>query len=432
MTGWVNAATRGWVTEGRLLAACLWLGALQLAYLAWVAARLWRAARGRSPEAYPFVTLLVPEGTAVAEQAYPGEHERLAVKDGVERALAQASPLCELVAWAGEPVAQEGWLAHAAAGPPTHVWDAGAEPVPLRPGAEAFSALGRGSAGRLFLTARGPLPSGLRRWPARLNGAGVKWGVLARNARNYLPLGLLAGLPAQAYVLFLMLRGPWPVSLPLCWAGVHLAQAAAAAGLALWLVRGPTALLLKAFSDAVVRPVLEPYTRWMWRILEPDVPPGAAVVDVGAASGLLSDLLLRERGGRQRAVDVAPWTLGRVPVEWYDGRTLPLADGEADVAVCVTVLHHCPDPDAVLRELRRVCRRLVIIEDRGQGAAERLGHRLWHVLLEAVLRMPYNAEGFAGLEGWRARLERAGFKVVSSREVGYHLAYSVLLVIVAE
>lgn len=430
MTAWVNAATRGWVTEGRLLGACLALGALQLAYLAWIAWCLRRASLGRAPSAYPFVTLLVPAGTEVAPQDYPGELELVPVAAGVEAALAGASPRSELLVWAGARVDDPGWLAAAAAAGPTHVWDAGEEPRPAPAG--AFAALRSGSETRLFVTAHGPLPPDMRRRPARLNGQGMKWGVLARNVRNYLPLGLLVGAPAQVYLLYLILRGPWAPGLAPWWAAVHAAQLAAAAALAGWVAFGRTTLLVKAFSDAVVRPVLESYTRFMWGVLGRDIPTGASVVDVGAASGLLSDLMARVQGGRQRAVDVAPWTMGKVPVEWYDGRTLPLADGEADVAVCVTVLHHCPDPEAVLKELRRVCRRLVIVEDRGEGALERFGHRLWHVMLEVVLRMPYNAEGFAGLEGWRERLGRAGFKVVSSREVPYHLAYSVLLVIVAE
>ncbi|TPW19644.1 MAG: hypothetical protein FD126_2476 [Elusimicrobia bacterium] len=433
MIEWVNAATRGWVTESRLLGSCLVLGAFQLAYLSWVAGRFWRASHGGGAGAFPLATLLVPAGTEVCSQDYPGEHERIAVSVGLGAALASASPRSELIVWAGERVVDPAWLAGAAVLPPTHVWEAGRPPRKIAPGSEALAELRRGSPERLFLTVLGALPAGTLSWPASLNGQGVKWGVLAHNVKNYLPLGLLAGLPAQAYLLFLMVRGGWPTALVVWWAAVAVAQLVLIGGLSAWVRGGPTLLFLKAFSEAVVRPVLEAYSRFMWRVLSRDIPPGACVVDVGAASGLLSDLMRRENGGRHRAVDVAPWTMGSVPVEWYDGRVLPLADGEADVAVCVTVLHHCPDPDAVLRELRRVCRRLVIVEDRGETAVERLGHRLWHdLVVDGILRMPYHAEVFAGLAGWTARLERAGFKVVSSREVAYHMVYSCLLVVVAE
>ncbi len=48
-----------------------------------------------------------------------------------------------------------------------------------------------------------------------------------------------------------------------------------------------------------------------------------------------------------------------------DGRVLPLADRSVDVAMCSLALHHLPPADAVtmLRELRRVARRGVIVND---------------------------------------------------------------------
>ncbi len=48
-----------------------------------------------------------------------------------------------------------------------------------------------------------------------------------------------------------------------------------------------------------------------------------------------------------------------------DGRSLPLPDGSVDIAMCSLVLHHLRPADAVamLREMRRVARRGVIVND---------------------------------------------------------------------
>lgn len=87
------------------------------------------------------------------------------------------------------------------------------------------------------------------------------------------------------------------------------------------------------------------------------------ILDVGAGNCILCQELGRH------GYDVVPVDLQNlsfvdeiVPVA-YDGTTLPFGDDSFDVALVITVLHHAPDPDAVLAEVRRVARRIIIIEE---------------------------------------------------------------------
>ena len=52
-----------------------------------------------------------------------------------------------------------------------------------------------------------------------------------------------------------------------------------------------------------------------------------------------------------------------VPVDVFDGKTLPYADRSFDAVLIVDVLHHTEDPAALLQEARRVCRGVVILKD---------------------------------------------------------------------
>jgi ubiquinone/menaquinone biosynthesis C-methylase UbiE len=87
------------------------------------------------------------------------------------------------------------------------------------------------------------------------------------------------------------------------------------------------------------------------------------VLDVGAGNCILCQELGR------RGYDVVPVDLENlsfvdeiVPVA-YDGTTLPFGDDSFDVALVITVLHHVPDPNAVLVEVRRVAKRIIVIEE---------------------------------------------------------------------
>jgi ubiquinone/menaquinone biosynthesis C-methylase UbiE len=123
--------------------------------------------------------------------------------------------------------------------------------------------------------------------------------------------------------------------------------------------------------------------RWLlyrlahWRVqekiaaLEKYLRTGDRVLDVGAGNCVLCQEL------RRRGHDVVPVDLENlsfiadiVPVI-YDGSGLPFADDGFDVALVITVLHHCSDPVAVLAETRRVARRVIVIEEIYENAFEK-------------------------------------------------------------
>lgn len=74
--------------------------------------------------------------------------------------------------------------------------------------------------------------------------------------------------------------------------------------------------------------------------------------------------MLRGRGISVTGVDVKDYNATLDPVTIYDGRRLPFADGSFDAVIINSVLHHCDDPEGVLREAVRVSRnRLQVLED---------------------------------------------------------------------
>jgi SAM-dependent methyltransferase len=52
-----------------------------------------------------------------------------------------------------------------------------------------------------------------------------------------------------------------------------------------------------------------------------------------------------------------------IPVEEYDGGTIPQPDQSVDVVILADVLHHEADPNRLLAECVRISRRLIVIKD---------------------------------------------------------------------
>lgn len=88
-----------------------------------------------------------------------------------------------------------------------------------------------------------------------------------------------------------------------------------------------------------------------------------SIIDIGAAFCMIDEELMR-RNYNVKSVDIVDMSLTpHVKPIIYDGKRLPFKDNSFDVALLLTVLHHTPNPQLILKEASRVARKIIIMED---------------------------------------------------------------------
>lgn len=94
------------------------------------------------------------------------------------------------------------------------------------------------------------------------------------------------------------------------------------------------------------------------------IPLNKAILDVGCGNGKLAKLLLEMRPDlKVFGIDVNASPNAAIPVTIYDGQTIPFDSQSWDICLASDVLHHCPDPKAVLKEMLRVAKESIVIKD---------------------------------------------------------------------
>ncbi|HJQ55144.1 MAG TPA: class I SAM-dependent methyltransferase [Gemmatimonadaceae bacterium] len=145
--------------------------------------------------------------------------------------------------------------------------------------------------------------------------------------------------------------------------------------------------------------------------IAPLLPRSARVLDVGCGDGLLAAELLGMRPDlRIEGVDVLVRDGAPVPIRQFDGQHLPYSDVEFDVSMAIDVFHHAAVPEALMAEMKRVSRDMIVIKDHlAHGLPSRLLLRAmdWVGNAPHGVRLPYN---YWTEPQWRAVWARTGLQ----------------------
>jgi len=141
------------------------------------------------------------------------------------------------------------------------------------------------------------------------------------------------------------------------------------------------------------------------------IPPNASVLDVGSGDGRLARLVANKRPDISiHGIDVRVRTGAAIPVESFNGRSIPYGDHSFDVVMLIDVLHHTADPMILLSEAVRVARQVILIKDhllKGVLAYPTLRLMDWVGNARHKVALPYNYWTPAEWQGAFDKLELA-------------------------
>jgi SAM-dependent methyltransferase len=146
------------------------------------------------------------------------------------------------------------------------------------------------------------------------------------------------------------------------------------------------------------------------QLIEPLGPLDTAL-DFGSGDGFFASRW--KPGGAVRSVvpvDVVKRKASLVTPVLYDGERLPFADLSFDLVYSIDVLHHCPNPDAAIRDMSRCSRRYLLIKDHTYrsrlgklmlGLLDEVGNRRFGIPSPYLYQRRWEWVEQIELSGWR-------------------------------
>jgi ubiquinone/menaquinone biosynthesis C-methylase UbiE len=147
-------------------------------------------------------------------------------------------------------------------------------------------------------------------------------------------------------------------------------------------------------------------------ILRPYVT--SKILDVGCGDTLVAKYLNKKR---IIGIDVVRPKKENILFFLFDGKKIPFKDKEFDTVICSFVLHHAIDQKKLILEMKRVGKKIVILEDCCDSLTDWFVVQSLHLYLLLKYKMPFSVKGFHSLKKWELIFKEAGLIVKKERHV---------------
>lgn len=139
------------------------------------------------------------------------------------------------------------------------------------------------------------------------------------------------------------------------------------------------------------------------------------ILDLGCGSGIFGGKIEEIFEANVFGIDVVDRRIFKIPFQIYDGKKIPFSDNFFDWVIISFVLHHTQDPIEILKEAKRVAKRIVIFEDLPEGIfskARCFFHFLsWHLFFGQNSKFNFFKE-----KDWEKIFERLNLKLIEKKE----------------
>lgn len=169
---------------------------------------------------------------------------------------------------------------------------------------------------------------------------------------------------------------------------------------------------MKALLRKLHAPVYERRLQVLIDLLGGFLSEDESLLDIGCGGGTLGAALAAKYGIAVSGLETNVREGCSIPVDPYDGETIPREDNSIDNILIADVLHHEEHPAQLLREAARVARRRVIVKDHKTGsllAWPRICLIDWAANAGYGVRCLFR---YPTVEGWHAHFEACGLAVV--------------------
>ncbi len=142
------------------------------------------------------------------------------------------------------------------------------------------------------------------------------------------------------------------------------------------------------------------------------------VLDLGPRTGKVAEYIVNHRDIKITLLDVTDeYRSVDLEIEVYNGETIPYKNNSFDCVLVISTLHHCDNPDQVIKEAARVSKdKILIFEDKVDSKIGFFLLEIWHTV-GSVLIGDELFYSFKKDDDWRRKFKTNGLKFYKTKVI---------------
>jgi ubiquinone/menaquinone biosynthesis C-methylase UbiE len=141
---------------------------------------------------------------------------------------------------------------------------------------------------------------------------------------------------------------------------------------------------------------------------------GEKILDLGCGSGIFGKKIEERLKKKVVGIDIVDKRVFKIPFKIYNGKIIPFSKDCFDVVIVAFVLHHTKDPISILKEAKRVGKRIIIFEDLPEGIFGKV-YCFLHWLSWNLFFGKSPKFNFYKTKEWKEIFKNLGLKLISEK-----------------
>ena len=141
------------------------------------------------------------------------------------------------------------------------------------------------------------------------------------------------------------------------------------------------------------------------------------ILDLGCGSGIVGKEFEKFFNADLLGIDIEDKRVEKIPFRIFDGFKIPFPDNYFDLTLISYVLHHAQDPEALLKEAKRVSKKIIIFEDLPKGLLSKLRCFLHQTSYNLFFQRKKQKFNFKTKEEWEKIFKENGLKIIEGKKV---------------
>ncbi|MDI6883296.1 MAG: class I SAM-dependent methyltransferase [Patescibacteria group bacterium] len=156
-------------------------------------------------------------------------------------------------------------------------------------------------------------------------------------------------------------------------------------------------------------------TKRMCQDCQDFIKEGSKILDLGCGSGIVANEFQNFFKAEIVGVDVKDFRISPIPFKVFDGRNLPFNENSFDIVLISYVLHHTQNPGELLREAKRVGKKIIIFEDLPEGILAKTRCYLHQLTYNIFFGKNFQRFNFKNRKGWEKFFKKFGLKIIAQK-----------------